>query len=56
MECECSKRNTIPSLVMKIGDHTVPQVTRFRHLGAIPRIQAGRSRRNENMKCFGCYL
>lgn len=35
MECNFSKRQSISSLEMKVGDHTTTQVTRFKYLGSI---------------------
>ena len=35
MECKFSKRNTNPIVDVKLGNHIVPQVTRFKYLGSI---------------------
>ena len=35
MKCKFSKRNTNPIVDVKLGNHIVPQVTRFKYLGSI---------------------
>ena len=35
MECKFSKRNSNSNVDVKLGNHTVPQVTRFKYLGSI---------------------
>jgi len=35
MECRFSKRQSVSSLEVKVGDHSVPQVTWFKYLGSI---------------------
>jgi len=35
MECNFSKRRSRSILEVKVGDHTIPQVTRFKYLGSI---------------------
>ena len=35
MECNFSKRRSGSTLEVKVGDHIIPQVTRFRYLGSI---------------------
>ena len=35
MECNFSKRRSRSTLEVKVGDHTIPQVTRFKYLGSI---------------------
>jgi len=35
MGCNFSKKRSISSLEMKVGDHTTTQVTRFKYLGSI---------------------
>jgi len=35
MECKFSKRRSMSTLEVKVGDHIIPQVTRFKYLGSI---------------------
>jgi len=35
MECNFSKRRSGSTLEVKVGDHIIPQVTRFKYLGSI---------------------
>jgi len=35
IECNFSKRRSSPTLEVKVGDHIIPQVTRFKYLGSI---------------------
>jgi len=35
MKCNFSKRRSRSTLEVKVGDHTIPQVTRFEYLGSI---------------------
>jgi hypothetical protein len=38
MECNFSKKRSISSLEVKVGDHIIPQVTWFKYLGSIVQI------------------
>jgi len=42
MECNFSRRRSRSTLEVKVGDHIIPQVTRFKYLGSI--VQNDRSR------------
>jgi len=35
IECNFSKRRSSSTLGVKVGDHIIPQVTRFKYLGSI---------------------
>jgi hypothetical protein len=35
LECNFSKRRNMSTLEVKVGDHIIPQVTRFKYLGFI---------------------
>ena len=35
MECKFSRRQNTPSIEVKVGDHIIPQVTKFKYLGSI---------------------
>ncbi|KAL5181843.1 LINE-1 retrotransposable element ORF2 protein [Glycine soja] len=35
MECKFNKRRRVSNSEVKIGDHTIPQVTRFKYLGSV---------------------
>ncbi|KAL5130219.1 THO complex subunit 4A [Glycine soja] len=35
MECKFNKRRRVSNLEVKIGDHIIPQVTRFKYLGSV---------------------
>jgi len=35
MECNFSKRRSVSSVEVKVGDHIISQVTRFKYLGSI---------------------
>lgn len=39
MECKFNKRQCTLSFEVKVGDHIIPQVTRFKYLGSIVQIE-----------------
>jgi len=64
MECNFSGRRSRSTLEVKVGDHIIPQVTRFKYLGPIVqndgeieadvsrRIQAGGVEMEKSLRCF----
>jgi hypothetical protein len=42
VKCEFNKRQSKPNLVVKVGDHTIPQVTHFKYFGSIVQNDWGR--------------